>query len=123
MPPFKLTGLSLSARISANGIPESVLSKLEHLKDKMFTTEEAFFAEVAKTLSPDELLRHRTELRNRADVEPRFVLEFTGAKKPELWKTEFYHRDFAPGGRRTARGKDEGAYEADGSFQWTAAVK
>jgi tetratricopeptide (TPR) repeat protein len=53
----------------------------------------------------------------------RFVLRFTGSKDPELWKTEFHHPHYAPGGRRTARGKDEGAHPAEGSFQWSPAVK
>jgi tetratricopeptide (TPR) repeat protein len=53
----------------------------------------------------------------------RFVLHFTGVTEPELWKTEFHHPHYAPGGRRAARGKDEGAHQADGSFQWSAAVK
>src|SRR5438874_2670984 len=119
MPQFKLTKLAFSA----NGVPEAVLLKLEPLKNKEFTTGDAFVAEIAKVLSPDELQRYGSELQNRADLAPRIVLHFTGTEEPELWKTEFQHRGLAPCGRRTVRGKDEGAHEADGSFQWSAAVK
>jgi diguanylate cyclase (GGDEF)-like protein len=60
------------------------------------------------------------------ELAARLVLRFTvgtGGEEAALWQTEFHHRQFAPGGRRTARGQDEGAHAVDGTFQWTAAVK
>jgi predicted AAA+ superfamily ATPase len=54
-------------------------------------------------------------------VSSRFVARFT--ELPELFETEFHHSQYAPKGRRAARGKDEGASQADGTFQWTPAVK
>jgi diguanylate cyclase (GGDEF)-like protein len=56
----------------------------------------------------------------------RLVLHFTGGtagEDPALWQTEFHHQQFAPDGRRAARGQDEGAHDVDGTFQWTAAVR
>src|SRR5262245_2265354 len=52
----------------------------------------------------------------------RLVLRFTGVKVA-LWKTEFHHPKYAPGGRRTARGRDPGANIAHGTFEWTLVVK
>jgi hypothetical protein len=52
-----------------------------------------------------------------------FILHLTDGEEPELLRTEFFHPAYAPNGRKTVRGKDEGAYQADGTFQWTAAVR
>jgi hypothetical protein len=52
-----------------------------------------------------------------------FILHLTDGEEPELLRTEFYHPAYARDGRRTVRGKDEGAHQADGTFQWSAAVK
>lgn len=50
-----------------------------------------------------------------------FVLRFAGSDRPELIGTEFQHSVLdAP--RVAVRGKSVGAYQAQGSFQWTRAV-
>src|SRR5262245_30984783 len=53
----------------------------------------------------------------------RLVSRFTEGEAPELCETEFHHPQYAPNGRRAVRGKDEGASQAAGAFQWTPVVK
>src|SRR5262249_10535607 len=42
---------------------------------------------------------------------------------PELFRSEFRHPQYAPDGRVCVRGNDTGGRVADGSFQWSPAVR
>jgi tRNA A-37 threonylcarbamoyl transferase component Bud32 len=120
---FNLTAQSLSPPPGVNSVPAGVLSKLKKLEGKGFPTEETFLAEVATIISAEELKRFKGELVNRADVVPQLILYFSAGSSPELLETRFYHAQFAPWGRRSVRGKDEGAHAGSASFQWSPALK
>jgi hypothetical protein len=122
-PRFKWTAQPLAPPPGVNGVPGGVLSKLKHLEGRGFPTKEAFLAEVAIAVSPEELKRFQGELVNRADAVPRLFLYFTAGPDPELLETRFYHAQFAPWGLHCVRGKDEGAHFGSASFQWSPALK
>src|SRR6185369_1150057 len=54
---FMLTARSFTA-LAGEELPESVLKKLDSLKDRKFTSREQFTAKLAKLLDTDELQRH-----------------------------------------------------------------
>jgi hypothetical protein len=120
---FKLTAESLAPPPGVNGVPAGILSKLKKMEGKGFPTEETFLAEVAILISAEELKRFQRELVNRADVVPQLILYFSAGSAPELLETRFYHKHFAPWGRHSVRGKDEGAHAGSASFQWSPALK
>src|SRR5262245_14907680 len=59
----------------------------------------------------------------RSTTQTRLLLRFTEGEPPALWQTAFRHPTFARKELSTVRGKDTGAYPADGSFEWTGAVR